>query len=78
MPTSIRRRLKSVKEKPTDEHTAILGIRSRPGRAEDQNLLSEDKIVSVDEYWADDGDAPQWRKDKKIGRPIMERRQAGI
>ena len=40
--------------------------------------LQEDKIISMDEYWADDGDAPQWRKDKKIGRPIMERRQDGI
>ena len=40
--------------------------------------VEEDKIVSVDEYWADDGNTPQWRKDKKIGRPIMERRQDGI
>ena len=40
--------------------------------------LQEDKIISMDEYWADDGDAPQWRKDKMIGRPIMERRQDGI
>lgn len=31
----------------------------------------EDKIVSVDEYWADDGDAPQWRKDKQIGKAIV-------
>lgn len=27
-------------------------------------------IVSMDEYWADDGDAPQWRLDKHIGKPI--------
>ena len=32
--------------------------------------LREDRIVSMDEYWADDGDVPQWRKEKKIGRPI--------
>ena len=29
-----------------------------------------DKIVSMDEYWADDGDAPQWRLDKHIGVSI--------
>lgn len=28
----------------------------------------EDKIVSMDEYWADDGNAPQWRLDKHIGK----------
>lgn len=30
-----------------------------------------DKIVSLDEYWADDGSAPQWRLDKHIGGPIL-------
>ena len=28
----------------------------------------EDKIVSMDAYWADDGNAPQWRLDKHIGK----------
>lgn len=28
------------------------------------------KIVSMDEYWADDGCAPRWRLDKHIGTPI--------
>jgi len=28
------------------------------------------KIVSIDEYWGDDGAPPQWRLDKKIGRAI--------
>lgn len=28
------------------------------------------KIASIDEYWGDDGTAPQWRLDKKIGTPI--------
>lgn len=32
--------------------------------------LSDEKIVSVDEYWGDDGNAPQWRLDKHIGVPI--------
>lgn len=27
-------------------------------------------IASMDEYWADDGPAPQWRQEMKIGRPI--------
>lgn len=29
-----------------------------------------EKILSIDEYWGEDGAAPQWRLDKKIGRPI--------
>lgn len=32
--------------------------------------LSDDKIICMDEYWGDDGDVPQWRKDKHIGMPI--------
>lgn len=32
-------------------------------------ILGE-KIMALDEYWGDDGEAPQWRKDKHIGRPI--------
>lgn len=29
-----------------------------------------DKISCLNEYWGDDGIAPQWRLDKQIGRPI--------
>lgn len=29
-----------------------------------------DKIISLNEYWGDDGVPPQWRLDKKIGKPI--------
>lgn len=32
--------------------------------------FSGEKIVSLDEYWSDDGIAPKWRLDKKIGKPI--------
>ncbi len=28
------------------------------------------KICLLDEYWGDDGPAPQWRQDLNIGRPI--------
>lgn len=28
------------------------------------------KITAVDEYWADDGAAPEWRLDKHIGKAI--------
>ncbi len=28
------------------------------------------KIVRMDEYWGDDGEAPKWRQDMKIGRKI--------
>ena len=33
--------------------------------------MRNDKIVSMDEYWADDGIAPQWRLDKQIGTAIQ-------
>lgn len=29
--------------------------------------IVEDKIISVDEYWGDDGPAPQWRQELRIG-----------
>lgn len=32
--------------------------------------IEDDKIISIDEYWGDDGMAPQWRLDKQIGVPI--------
>ena len=32
--------------------------------------IQEDKIVSLDEIWGDDGPAPQWRLDLRLGRPI--------
>lgn len=32
--------------------------------------VMDGKIAAVDEYWADDGDAPEWRLDKHIGKPI--------
>ena len=32
--------------------------------------LKDDKIVAMDEYWADDGEAPKWRQDMKIGSKI--------
>lgn len=30
----------------------------------------EGRIASVEEYWGDDGEVPQWRQDKKIGSKI--------
>ncbi len=30
----------------------------------------DDKIISLNEYWGDDGVAPKWRLDKEIGKPI--------
>ena len=33
--------------------------------------LRGDKIAQVDEYWGDDGPAPQWRLDKRIGTAIV-------
>jgi len=34
--------------------------------------MKEGKILSVDEYWGDDGEVPNWRKEKKIGSKIKE------
>lgn len=32
--------------------------------------VEDGKIASIDEYWGDDGIAPQWRLDKQIGSKI--------
>lgn len=32
--------------------------------------LQNEKIISIDEYWGDDAEIPQWRKDMKIGKEI--------
>ena len=32
--------------------------------------MRDDKVCEMDEYWADDGEAPQWRKELGLGRPI--------
>lgn len=34
--------------------------------------LAGDRITALDEYWADDGEAPDWRKRLGIGRKIRE------
>jgi len=33
--------------------------------------VEDEKIQSIDEYWADDGEAPLWRQELKIGKPIQ-------
>ena len=32
--------------------------------------IQGDKIISLDVIWGDDGPAPQWRLDLRLGRPI--------
>lgn len=32
--------------------------------------LADDKITSMDEYWADDGPAPRWRQEMCLSTPI--------
>lgn len=32
--------------------------------------MEDGKIIAMNEYWGDDGVAPQWRLDKKIGASI--------
>lgn len=34
--------------------------------------VRKDKIAALDEYWADDGSAPDWRLEKHIGTTIEE------
>lgn len=34
--------------------------------------IRDGKIAYADEYWGDDGSAPQWRLDKRIGTKIRE------
>ena len=38
--------------------------------------LKNDLIVSLDEYWADDGSAPEWRRKLKIGVPIFGKKES--
>ncbi|MCY1713779.1 nuclear transport factor 2 family protein [Caproiciproducens galactitolivorans] len=33
--------------------------------------MNGNRIVAIDEYWGDDGCAPQWRMEKHIGKPIQ-------
>ncbi len=35
--------------------------------------IENDKIISIDEYWGDDGNPPKWRSDMKIGEKIKEK-----
>lgn len=32
--------------------------------------VKDEKIISIDEYWGDDGEPPEWRKKKNIGSKI--------
>ena len=32
--------------------------------------IKEHKIISLDEYWSDDGEAPDWRKKLNLGQAI--------
>ena len=33
--------------------------------------IVNNKILSLDEYWGEDSEVPQWRKEKRIGKPIQ-------
>lgn len=34
--------------------------------------IKDDLILEMDEYWSDDGVAPEWRRQMKIGKPITK------
>ena len=38
--------------------------------------LRDGKIAALTEYYADDGEAPQWRREMHIGRPLSGLRHA--
>lgn len=40
--------------------------------------LQEGRITTLDEYWADDGEAPAWRQNMKIGRKISQGSPANL
>ncbi len=46
------------------------GDRSASFHAVSFFTLKDGRIMSLDEYWADDGEPPAWRKSMGIGRPI--------
>ena len=33
--------------------------------------MTGDRIAALDEYWAEDGEPPQWRKDMRLGKSIL-------
>lgn len=35
-----------------------------------------ERIISIDEYWGDDGPAPEWRRDMRLGKPIKREDEA--
>ncbi|WFR58378.1 nuclear transport factor 2 family protein [Anaerocolumna sp. AGMB13025] len=35
--------------------------------------IEDDKIIAMNEYWGDDGKAPQWRLEKNIGTVISDK-----
>lgn len=34
--------------------------------------VKDEKIILIDEYWSDDGDVPEWRRNMHIGTTINE------
>ena len=35
--------------------------------------IRDDKIIGMDEYWADDAPPPAWRREMHIGKPIRSK-----
>lgn len=56
----------------TGECGEILIYRTENGQTNiEVKMLEDSKIKSIDEYWAEDGEAPEWRKNMNIGKPIL-------
>lgn len=56
----------------TGECGEILIYRTENGQTNiEVKMLEDSKIKSIDEYWTEDGEAPEWRKNMNIGKPIL-------
>lgn len=59
----------------TDSHIiTVAHVFTRDGKSSFHAVsfirVADGKIASIDEYWGDDGEAPKWRQDKRIGTRI--------
>jgi len=61
----------------TDKTTVLVGKVYPQDKSESFHVVSFIKfdgelISEMDEYWSDDGNAPEWRKKMNIGKPIKQ------
>ena len=65
--------IKQIKKTPEGAVTAVRvypADRSASYHVVSFFTLKNDRITALDEYWADDGEIPAWRREMQIGHPI--------